>query len=373
MGTFFADGELTSALLQVGFTTTLRQVIDENDRQIIKDLIHMLVSLLQNLRELFGNALRTSFMLFKIIVPISILTRIFLQWGVVDYLGILLGPIMELVGLPGQIGLVWATSMIINIYAGMVVFASLAPGLDLTVAQVSVLGTMILVAHSIPVEALIARKAGTRLRATILIRVSGALLIGWILHLVYQWTGTLQQANQALWNPPAVDPTWSAWLMAELRNMLIIFLIILALMTLLMIMKKLRISDLMVRLLAPILKMLGMSRDAAPVTIIGMTLGLSYGGALIIQEAQSGRMSKHDLFASVTLMGLCHSLFEDTLLMMVIGAHLSGIFWGRLIFSLMTIFLLVKVIRKLPDELLDRYLVRRVAVIKDSKPEANKI
>ncbi len=323
----------------------------------------MLKKFFQAVSDLFRNALRTSLMLFKIIIPISIATRLLQQWGLVDQFGILLGPVMELVGLPGQMGLVWATAMVTNIYAGMVVFATVAPGLDLTVAQATVLSTMILVAHSLPVELRIAQKAGTRLRASVMIRVFGALLLGWLLHVSYQLSGTLQHANQALWNPPVVDPTWSAWIQAELRNMLIIFLIILTLMAVLQIMKKLGITTLMTRLLEPLLKLLGMSRDAAPVTIIGMTLGLSYGGGLIIQEAQSGRLSKRDLFASVTLMGLCHSIFEDTLLMMVLGAHVSGIFWGRLIFSLVAIFLLVRLINKLPEHLFDRYLVRPVPVV----------
>jgi len=328
----------------------------------------MLKKFLQAVKELFRSALRTSLMLFKIIVPISIATRLLQQWGVVDQFGILLGPVMELVGLPGQMGLVWATAMVTNIYGGMIVFASLAPGLDLTVAQVTVLCTMILVAHALPVELRIAQKAGIRFRASVMIRVFGALLLGWLLHLSYQATNTLQQANQALWTPPAVDPTWSAWLLAELRNMLIIFLIILTLMAVLQIMKKLGITTLMTRLLEPLLKLLGMSRDAAPVTIIGMTLGLSYGGGLIIQEAQSGRLSKRDLFASVTLMGLCHSIFEDTLLMMVLGAHVSGIFWGRLIFSLVAIFLLVRLINKLPEHLFERYLVREIPVVGANTP-----
>ncbi len=313
--------------------------------------------------DLFRNALRTSLILFRIIIPISIVTRFLQQWGVVDQFGILLGPVMELVGLPGQMGLVWATAMVTNIYGGMVVFATVAPGLDLTVAQVTVLSTMILVAHGLPVELRIAQKAGTRFRASVLIRVFGALLLGWLLHVSYQLSGTLQHANQALWSPPAIDPTWSAWLLAELRNMLIIFLIILTLMAVLQIMKKIGITNLMTRLLEPLLKLLGMSREAAPVTIVGMTLGLSYGGGLIIQEAQSGRLSKRDLFASVTLMGLCHSIFEDTLLMMVLGAHVSGIFWGRLLFSLVAIFLLVRLINKLPEHLFERYLVRPVPVI----------
>lgn len=323
----------------------------------------MISQLFQAVRDLLRSAVRTSLMLFKIIVPISIATRFLQQWGVVDQLGILLGPVMELVGLPGQMGLVWATAMVTNIYGGMVVFASLAPGLELTVAQVTVLGTMVLVAHALPVELRIAQKAGTRFRATVVIRVFGALLLGWILHLSYQLTGTLQETNRALWSPPAVDPAWSAWVVAELRTMLMIFLIILTLMAVLKVMKAVGITRLMTRLLEPLLKLLGMSREAAPVTIIGMTLGLSYGGGLIIQEAQSGRLSKRDLFASVTLMGLCHSIIEDTLLVMVFGAHLSGIFWGRLIFSLLVVFVLVRLINRMPEHLFERYLVRDVPVV----------
>ncbi len=320
----------------------------------------MYASLRKTARELLQNALQTSITLFKIIIPISIITRLLQQWGIIDYIGIILAPVMKLVGLPGEMGLVWATSMITNIYGGMVVFASLAPGLDLTVAQVSVLGTMILIAHSLPVEVMIAKKTGTRLRITLTIRLAGALLLGWILHVTYTLTDTLQQTNRAFWNPPTVDPTWSAWILAELRNMVMIFLIILTLMTILTILKKVGISDLMTRLLAPIMNILGIGREAAPITIIGMTLGISYGGGLIIHEAQKGNLSRRDLFASVTLMSLCHSLFEDTLLMVVLGSHLSGILFARMLFSMVVIYLLVKLINKMPEHIFNRHLVRQV-------------
>lgn len=323
------------------------------------------------MRELLYDALCTSGELFKIIVPISIITRFLQQWGLVDQLGVLLGPVMELVGLPGQIGLVWATAMLTNLYGGMVVFASVAPGLDLTVAQVTVLTTMMLVAHALPVELRIAQKAGTRFRAMALLRVGGALLLGWLLHFVYQLTGTLQQANQAIWNPPAVDPAWSAWLFAELRNMLSIFLIILSLMALLRLLKKIGITDLMTRLLEPLLALLGMGRAAAPLTIIGMTLGIGYGGALLIREAQSGGLSKQDVFASLAMLGLCHSLIEDTLVMLLLGGHLSGVFWGRLLFSLLVTFLLGLLIKRLPQSVFERYLVRRTIADKPGSNEVN--
>ena len=332
----------------------------------------MFASLMKTARKLLQNAVHTSITLFKIIIPISIITRLLQQWGIIDYIGIALAPIMELVGLPGEMGLVWATSMATNIYGGLVVFASLGPGLDLTVAQVSVLGTMILIAHSLPVEAMIAQKAGTRLRITLTIRLAGALLLGWILHITYTMTNTLQQTSRVFWNPPAVDPTWSAWLIAEIRNMVMIFLIILALLTILTILRKVGISDLMTRLLAPIMNILGIGREAAPITIIGMTLGISYGGGLIIHEAQKGNLSRRDLFASVALMSLCHSLFEDTLLMMVLGSHLSGILWARLLFSMVVIYLLVKLINKMPDHILNRHLVRQVSTPGNQKKDLTK-
>jgi hypothetical protein len=320
-------------------------------------------------RELLGAALRTSGELFKIIVPIIIVTRVLQQWGLVDQLGALLAPLMQLVGLPGPSGLVWATALVTNLYGGMLVFASLAPGLGLTAAQVTVLTTMMLVAHALPVELRIAQKAGTRFRAMALLRLGGALLLGGLLNLFYQLTGTLQQANRSLWNPPDVDPTWSAWLLTELRNLGSIFLIIFSLMALLRLLQRLGVSALLIRLLEPLLTLLGIGRAAAPLTIIGMTLGLSYGGGLIIHEARSGRLSKRDIFCSLALMGLCHSLIEDTLVMMLLGGHISGVLWGRLAFSLLVVYLLGRLIRVMPQISFERFLVRRTIV--DRRPDVD--
>ena len=320
--------------------------------------------------ELLRDALQTSGMLFKIIIPISIVTRLLQQWGVIDQIAPLLGPVMELVGLPGQIGLVWATAMLTNLYGGMVVFASLAPGLDLTIAQVTVLTTMMLVAHALPVELRIAQKAGTRLRAMLILRVGGALLLGALLNQVYRLSGTLQQPNQAIWNPPPVDPSWSGWLSAEVRNMVSIFLIILALMALLRLLKVVGVTDLLTRLLEPPLKLLGMGREAAPLTIIGMTMGIGYGGALLIREAQSGNLSKRDVFAAFAMLGLCHSLIEDTLVMALLGGHVSGILWGRLLFALLATYLFGLLIPRLPQQLFERYLVRKTIADKTGAKEA---
>ena len=307
---------------------------------------------------LVRDALDTFWTLAKVMVPVIILTRVLQQVGAVEVLGRAVSPVMRVVGLPGSMGLVWATAMLVNMYGGMVVFASLAPAASLTVEQATVLGCMILVAHSLPVELRIAQKAGTRLRAIAPLRVLGALCLGWIVHSVCSAFGLLQGRCSPLIKPSPPDPSWLTWGLAQARNLAMIFVIILALLALLNVLKRLRITDMLLVPLMPVLRALGLSEHAAPLTIVGMTLGITYGGGLIIKESRSGQLSSRDVFFSLALLSLCHSLIEDTLLMLAIGAHIAGVLFGRLLFSLAVVFVLARIFGRLPDDRFERFLVR---------------
>ncbi len=312
--------------------------------------------LARGLAEVAGQSLRTSFDLFKVVVPIIIVIRILDQLGLVKYLGVALGPVMKLVGLPGETGLVWAMAMVTNLYGGAAAMVSL--DVPITVAQATVLTTMMLIAHGLPVELRIAQKAGVRLRVMAIIRIGGAFLAGVILSRIYAAGGWLQQPNRAVFSAAERDDSWLGWLGGQGIFMLKAVVIIFALITLLRILKAIGVMDLLTRLLEPGLRLLGMSRDAAPVTVIGMTLGITYGGGLIIQEARSGILSKRDVFFSMALMSLSHSLVEDTILMMLLGGHLSGILGGRVVFSLLAIFLLVRLLARLSEKTFERYFCR---------------
>ncbi len=304
------------------------------------------------------DTLSTCLILFRILIPIMIITKLLQQFGLIDYLGMALSPLMELVGLPGKMGLVWATGMVTNLYGAMAVFASISPGMELTVAQVTVLTTMLLVAHALPVELRIAQKAGARIGVMLLLRLSGALVLGFILHQIYSKTGYLGQENVMLWNPPAQDASWFGWAIGTAKGLSWIFLIILTMLSCMALLKKIKVVDFLTWLLKPILKLLGMTRDAAPITIIGMMLGISYGGGLIIKEAKSGSLSAQDVFYSLSLMGLCHSLFEDTMLMLLIGGHHSGVFWGRFVFALLVVATMVYFLKRINDSDFNKYFCK---------------
>ncbi|HKI81760.1 MAG TPA: nucleoside recognition domain-containing protein, partial [Pseudodesulfovibrio sp.] len=179
----------------------------------------------------------------------------------------------------------------------------------------------------------------------------GAFVLAWLLHHIYSATGTLSGPAPMLFQTDASAGSGSiaAWALGQVRNLASIFGIIFSLITIMRVLSAIGAIDLMNRILRPVLNLIGIGPKASAITVIGLTMGLSYGGGLIINEARNGKLSKEDVFYSLTFMGLCHSLIEDTLLIILIGGHLSGILWGRLIFAVLAMAAIVRIVRHLPE------------------------
>jgi spore maturation protein SpmB len=326
------------------------------------------MNIVHEAKDILWRSGRISLELYKIMIPIIIVVKILQELGLIAWLALPLAPIMHLVGLPGEMGLVWATALVNNIYGSMIVFVSLAGQHDLTVAQVTVLGVMILIAHGLPVELQIVRKSGPRMGFQALLRIGGALLLGWMLSRIYAWGGWLQEANVILWQPEPQSEGLLAWGLGQTQNLAMIFVIIAALTLIMRVFTAIGLTGLCVRLLAPVLRMLGIGPAAGTLTIVGMIMGLAYGGGMIMHEAHSGKVGSKDIFSSLSLMGLSHSVFEDTLLMIVIGGHVSGLLWARIIFTLVVVALLVRVVAWLGDEFFYRRLFKPVEVYASPEP-----
>ncbi|GAA3935821.1 hypothetical protein [Litoribacillus peritrichatus] len=309
--------------------------------------------------ELSKEIWQVSFTLFRLMIPAIIVVKILELCGFLKYLGLVLGPVMEWVGLPESMGIVWATTIFTNIYAGMLVFFYTAQTEVLTVAQVTVLSLLMLFAHGLPVEARIAQQAGVRLRVTLLLRIGGGLLIAWIMNTLYVEFDWLQEANQLAWQPEKPDPSLWSWVVSQVEGLIMIQVIIIVLLTALKILKLVGIEKLMTLLLTPVLKVLGIGHQATTITIVGVTLGLSFGGGLLINESKAGHVSKRDVFAAMCLLALCHSVIEDTLLVLLLGADLSGVLWARIFFSVIVIALMTRVMDRIPAHYWDKHLTNK--------------
>lgn len=295
--------------------------------------------------SLLAETWLTSWELIRITIPVVIVTKIADELGLVDLLSVVLDPVMALLGLPGSLGLVWATAMLTSLYGGIAVFAALAPGLELNSAQITVLCSAMLIAHSLPIELSVSTRAGAKFWPIAAIRLLGALLYGWLLHQCCTMFGLWQEPATLLFKatPPSADLL--QWGGGQLQNLVMIVVIIFAIVLAMRIFRASGLLGLVERGMAPVLPFFGMGRQAAPLTVVGMIMGIGYGGALIIRETATGKLAREEVLNSMILMGLCHGLVEDTLIMMAIGGKLGGIFWGRIGFALLVTYLLVTLLR----------------------------
>lgn len=291
--------------------------------------------LLGSLGSILKDALRVYLTLLKILIPALLIVKGLELLGAIAWLGKVLAPLMTVLGLPELMGVVWAAALFTNLYTGMAVFLQVAGDTPLSAEQVTVLGVLMLVGHSIPVEGAVAKRAGVPWWATLVLRLGGALLLAWLLHCFYSYFGLLQAPVELIWRSDvSISPTLSGWAVAQLETLALIFVIILALIVLLKLLQTLGLERWIHLGLLPLLKLLGIGRSAANVTVIGFTLGLSYGAGLLIRDVQSGVLSRRDSALALCFLSLCHSVIEDTLLILMLGADITGILWARLLFAI---------------------------------------
>jgi hypothetical protein len=310
--------------------------------------------------ESLRDAVRVSRELYTIMVPVIILVKILQELDLIRYLAWPLKPLMTLVGLPAEMGLAWAAALLNSVYSGLIIFLQLAQssGEPLTVAQVTTLGTMMLIAHALPIEGGVARKCGARFFAQATIRVGTALVFGLIFHAITSATDTLGEAAAIPlpFDNPAARADLTAWAFGEVRKLLWISTVIFAMLLAMKLLRRLGILQAVSRALEPMMRLIGIGPKAATITMIGMTLGMSYGSGLIVQDVRKGELGPEDVFCALSFMGVCHSLVEDTLLILLIGGHLSGVLWLRLALSLLLIATMVRLVRRLPLRLKTRFL-----------------
>lgn len=304
----------------------------------------------------------TSLTLFKIMIPAVIIVKLAQELGGIELLASFIEPLMSELGLPENVGIVWAMTIATNLYGGMIVFADLDSNISLTVAQMSVLGSLVLTVHGLPVEVAVAKKAGVNVWIVLVTRIGGGIFFAWTLHQIYSTGNYLQEPAEVILKlEPSTDSSLFGWAIVQLKNLMMIVVIISLLMFSLRMLRILGIERLMGIMLRPLLWVFGIGKEATSFAIIGITLGLSFGGGLIINEAKKGEIPARDVFSTIILLSLLHSLIEDTLLIMLLGADFTSIFWGRLIFVIIFVGIFVRLVGLLKEETCQRYLYRSLS------------
>ena len=309
-----------------------------------------------NFKKLVVDIWEVSTTLFKIMIPTLIIVKIAQELGLDAVLVALMTPAMSLMHLPAEMAIVLTTTMLTNPYAGLLVAAGLPAISDLSVGQASNMALFMLLTHSLPVEGMISRRAGVRLRVILTLRIGGALLICALLAQLFAitgWYGAPAQLNLPSYTP-AADLT--GWLINQFWALVFIQIIIILLLFFLEILKIIGVEKLIALCLKPFLHFMKISQRGATIAIVGVTLGLGFGSGLLLRDVATGTIDKKDVFGVVCFINLLHSVFEDTAIVMLLGSSLVIILGARFIFALVFTQLLMLAVDRLDERLWKRWL-----------------
>jgi spore maturation protein SpmB len=274
------------------------------------------------------RGLGTAWFLTRIMLPLSAAVAV-LQWtGGLAWLGRVLAPAMGLFGLPGEAAVALVSGCLIGVYGAIAAAASI----PLSAVQVTVLALMVLTAHNLIVESTVQGRSGTSGVRMAALRIAGAAVLGALLWQVLRHGA--QGAAVAQAGAAAADAGLagfaSSWASGAARLLLKIYVIVLSLTVGTELMRAYGVFEALSRSLKPVMRFLALADNVALLWLTATILGLAFGAGLIIDESREpGRFRPGELEDLHVSIAISHSLLEDTLLFLAIGAQLSWILLPR--------------------------------------------
>lgn len=277
---------------------------------------------------------KTAFWLLKLMIPISFVVFILDFLGFLNIIAVWFAPIFNLIGLSGQASIVLITGFFTSIYSVIAVITTLGIGHR----EGTILAVMCLISHSLIVETAIQKKTGSSAWRMVTIRLLSSLIAAWFLNR-YLPIEQITSSKKLLVSNNSFEPLAIAWL----YDMAIMTIKIIVLVNILLIFQKiLREFNLIKWILLPfkpLLKLMGLPPNTGFLWMIAYTIGLSYGGAIMISESEEGKLEKREADLLNHHIGISHSILEDTLLFVAIGYNFFILALPRIILSIIVVWI----------------------------------
>lgn len=275
--------------------------------------------------------------MLKIIIPVSFLTAL-LAWSCwLNKIDFFVKPVMTLLNLPAMAALPLIIGMFSNLYGAIAAMSVLT----FTNEQMTLIAIFLLIAHNLIQEGIIQARSGMHPMKATLFRLVAAVITVTLVAQFFDATALTTVTSEA---PTQVSQPFvyilKSWSFVIFYLCIKIFAIIMSILILLEIMKSLGWINHIVRLLTPVLKILGLRQNVGILWVTAAVFGLSYGGAVIVEEVKDGRLTKDELEDLHLSIGINHSLIEDPSLFLALGLSAFWLWIPRLIMAMIAVRLL---------------------------------
>jgi len=305
--------------------------------------------LLMCVKQALPVGLKTSIWLIKLTLPVSFAVLLLDYFGLLVIMAEYTSPLFQIIGLPGVAALVLITSIFTNIYSVVAVLTTLAlPDRDGTI-----LAVMCLISHGFLIETAILKKTGSSAIRMLLLRLISSFLVGALLNFILpgspsQGTFSYQTQNSDL------SQTILSWLPQIGITLLKIVILVNALLIVQRCLEEFGILKYMTKPLSPFMRLMGLPKESAFLWMIGNTIGLAYGSAVMLQKVEEGQLKQKECDLVNHHLAISHSQLEDPLLFLSLGYSLPILIIPRVLFAIVVVWL-----RRFENSLKERYSQRK--------------
>lgn len=301
--------------------------------------------LLKCVRTALPQGTKTAIWLLKLTIPVSFGVFLLDFFGILNVIAGVVAPFFQLIGLSGQASVVLITSFFTNIYSVIAVMTTLGIGYR----EGTILAVMCLISHALIVETAIQKRTGSAPWRMVVVRLSASFIAAFGLNLMLP-AEELTQAIGAVQETPAFADALLNWL-ADMGITTIKILVLVNI--LLMVQKILNEFGLIKWILMPfrpLLRAMGLPASTGFLWMVAYTLGLSYGGAIMISESEEGKLSQREADLLNHHIAVSHSQLEDPLLFVSIGYSFPLLVIPRIVLAVFFVWLRRIEIRIWPDK-----------------------
>lgn len=270
---------------------------------------------IRRVKSVLPSTTKTCIWLVKLTVGVSFAIMLLKYLNILPWISNLLTPLFNSIGLPGEAAFPFVTGYFVNVYAAI----SVAVAFDFDVRTLTILSTMVLSAHNMITETAVQKKTGTSAVRIVVIRTISAFTLAFFLNKLLPG-GIMEQLHGEYSQKPEFMVLFKEWLVSTVSVVVKMTLLIYSL----AIVQKLLAEYGVIRWISKFLKyplaFFGLPARTSFLWIVANTLGLAYGAAVMIEEVESGKVTKRDVDLLNSHIAISHSNFEDLFLVSAMGA-----------------------------------------------------